>query len=311
MKPNDDSVIGFNYTDHDSYELMCSSGCGHSRGHHINSTDYTSSAWYMECENGSPGEAFIPCTYPVMLTEINYKSGVEDADDWIELHNSTTEDIDISGWVVRDDADNQYTIPSGTVLLAGEYVVIAKTMASFSSVYPVTANVLGSSNITLSSEGDKIKIYNTQNNLQIGMMYLPQAPWSYQANGLGYTLEYIESSNAPWRYSSWFAGCELGSPARSFDPSCSPLVNVEESTMEGQPVMMYPNPTSGMLYVDNSQTTWTLVRIFDLQGALIFQKNLKRETLWQWDTQGLSTGMYLVEFLAEDGSVRAERLIVN
>jgi hypothetical protein len=293
MKPNEDSVIGFNYTDHDSYELMCSSGCGHSRGHDINSTDYTSSAWYMECENGSPGEAFIPCTYPIMLTEINYKSGVEDADDWIELHNSTSADIDISGWVLRDGADNQYIIPSGTTLTAGEYLVIAKDLTSFNAVYPVTANVIGFSGVSLGSDGDKIKIYDAENSLQIGMMYLPQAPWSYQANGLGYTLEYIESSNAPWRYSSWFAGCELGSPARSFDPSCSPLVNVEEEKISDAP-MLYPNPTTGRIFLMNKNGFYKRIEVYDIHGVRVKEQEISSAEIVEIHLSSLASGVYSV-----------------
>lgn len=310
LKPNDHSVVEYGYSDQDGYSLMCSSGCGHSRGHDSASANYSPSEWYLECENGSPGAAFTPCTYPVMLTEINYNSGSEDAGDWIELHNATDADMDVSGWIIRDGADNQYVVPSGTTLTAGEYLVIARDLASFASVYPVTANVIGSSGVSFGNDGDKVKIYNAQNELQIAMGYMSVAPWSHQANGLGYTLEYNEGSNAPCLYSSWFAGCELGSPARSFDPACSPLVNVVESAITDKP-LMYPNPTSGMLYVDNAQGVWTSVRLYDMQGALILQQNLSQHTLWQMDAAVLSIGMYMIELSAADGAKRAERLVVN
>ena len=49
--------------------------------------------------------------------------------DWIELHNTKHEDIDISGWYLSDtDTDlSAYEIPAGTILPAGGYVVLNET----------------------------------------------------------------------------------------------------------------------------------------------------------------------------------------
>ena len=46
--------------------------------------------------------------------------------DSIELFNSTDHTIDLSGWFVSDTADDllKYEIPSGTVLAAGQYLVL-------------------------------------------------------------------------------------------------------------------------------------------------------------------------------------------
>jgi hypothetical protein len=310
IKPNGEIVISYTYSDQDGYDLLCSAGCGHSRGHLPTVIDYSASQWYLECENGSPGEAFVPCEYPVMLSEINYNSSsADDSGDWIELHNSTDVDMDISGWSIRDDNDNVFVVPAGTTLEAGEYLVVVRSVIDFESVYPITDNYIGPSNLAFGNNGDMVKIYNSENELQVSTLYKAVAPWSYLANGLGYTLEYIEASNAPCKYSSWFAGCELGSPARSYDPNCGPLVTVNE-TSGTLSALVYPNPTQGILNIDNSAYTLSSATIYDMQGKIVVSHQFNIDTQWQYDTSELANGIYTVQFRGESGDVGGVRLVV-
>lgn len=57
---------------------------------------------------------------PVRISEVQ----VDDAD-WIELTNTGTEPVDVSGWVVRDDKDTDaWVVPDGTSIAPGAYFVI-------------------------------------------------------------------------------------------------------------------------------------------------------------------------------------------
>lgn len=51
----------------------------------------------------------------------------EDGDlpDWIELHNLTAEPIDLSGFTVSDDFDNDWLIPGGTIEAEGYFLIYA------------------------------------------------------------------------------------------------------------------------------------------------------------------------------------------
>jgi hypothetical protein len=300
QKPNGENVISFAYSKDDGHELDCSAGCGHSRGHLVGGDDYAPQHWFLECENGSPGAEFTPCEYPIMLTEINYNSSDEnDSDDWIELHNTTSDGLDLSNWKFRDGNDNLYVIPSGTTLEAGEYLVLARSTENFSSAYPVTENYIGSTEISLGNDGDRIKIYDAENQLRISMQYKANSPWNYLANGLGYTLEFTESSNEPCLYNNWFAGCEGGSPARSYDAACAPLVSVN-NVKATSTAAIYPNPAIGMIYLDNSNDQWNAIRIFDMHGSLILNEQLNDNSLWQFDVSSLATGIYMVQLSAEN-----------
>ncbi len=84
--------------------------------------------WRPSAEaGGSPGYddgGVVPELGAVVINEILANPG-GGASDWIELHNTTDEAIDLGGWFLSDDADDRmrYEIASGTVLGAGGYLV--------------------------------------------------------------------------------------------------------------------------------------------------------------------------------------------
>lgn len=58
---------------------------------------------------------------PVSINEV--ESNGDAAGDWIELTSMATDPVDLSGWVLRDSADdNGLIVPDGTVLAPGGYV---------------------------------------------------------------------------------------------------------------------------------------------------------------------------------------------
>jgi len=94
-------------------------------------------AWHpSSVEGGSPGEDDPVPQWPlgaVVINEVLAHSDDPDRGDWIELHNTTATDIDISGWFLSDDpaVPEKYVIPGdpstpmdpgNTVLPAGGYI---------------------------------------------------------------------------------------------------------------------------------------------------------------------------------------------
>ena len=63
------------------------------------------------------------CGNPVRINEVESDGGTPG--DWVELVNPTDAVLDVSGIVVKDDDDTQvYTIPEGSAIAAGGYLVI-------------------------------------------------------------------------------------------------------------------------------------------------------------------------------------------
>ena len=94
---------------------------------------------------GTPGEGYVDCNYDIVVSEINYNSLLAyNPGDWIEILNRGNADKDISGWILRDGkTDNIFVIPAGNVLSAGERLVIADSLESFTVKFPTVGNVIG------------------------------------------------------------------------------------------------------------------------------------------------------------------------
>ena len=308
--PTGEEYAGFMYTDHDGMALDCSDGCGHSRGHGSGSSVYAASEWFLECENGSPGELYMGCDYPVTVSEISFMSYMDqDPGDWIELHNTTSDNINIGGWALRDAGDNVYELPSGLTLDPDEHLVIAKDVDDFHAVFPVTANFIGPSAITLSNDGDAIKLYDNADKLLFGMRYKTVSPWPFIAPSNGHTLEYMEAGAEPCNVTNWFDGCPLGSPAKAYDPECLPLVNIAES--ENNTALIYPNPATEYAYADNTLGSITEIRIYDSQSSLVLNQPCANRHRVQLDLSGLSAGVYLLQAIQANGAVAITKLVVE
>jgi hypothetical protein len=107
----------------------------------------------------------------VIISEISYES----TNEWIELHNTTSSSIDISGWYITDhsvypaSSEGDCVIPSSTSIPAGGYLVISTTGtgSSANDLVDITGEILsaagprGAANRPqLSNSGDNIALYN-------------------------------------------------------------------------------------------------------------------------------------------------------
>ena len=74
-------------------------------------------------------------------------------DEFIELHNTTGADVNISGWTIGDDEGTYYTFPSNTIIAAGGFLVY---MDGYSGTPP--SNFVVAGNMGLNNNGEPIFI---------------------------------------------------------------------------------------------------------------------------------------------------------
>lgn len=89
-----------------------------------------------------------------------------------------------------------------------------------------------------------------------------------------------------------------------FDP-----INCEELNTSDQNVIsaaIYPNPSSGILHIE-SATTFDTVQLYNINGQLVFEKELKGKSSFTFD---LSQGMYFVELKNQTHTI-VQKLIVK
>jgi len=148
---------------------------------------------------------FDPILHPVLINEINYNSlDTVDSEDWIELYNRSSNDIDMSGWHFKDSNDsNDYVFADNIVLYPGEYLVIAENLDAFQSTYPDVTNVIGGFSFGLSGGGELLRLYNSEGNLIDRLTYDDTAPWPSGADGKGSSLELINPDFDNALPSSW------------------------------------------------------------------------------------------------------------
>lgn len=88
---------------------------------------------YGRCPNGtgalttttsSTKGAANDCSTPIKINEVESSNGVPG--DWVELYNPSASPVSVAGFTFKDNDDTHtaYTIPAGTLIAAGGYLVL-------------------------------------------------------------------------------------------------------------------------------------------------------------------------------------------
>ena len=85
----------------------------------------------------------------MVINEIESSGG--SPGDWVELFNKGTSAVDMSGWMFRDSDDTRaYTLPAGTIIAAGGYLVLDETTNfSFGLGQPDSARLFAADGVTV------------------------------------------------------------------------------------------------------------------------------------------------------------------
>jgi hypothetical protein len=284
---------------------VCADGWGRSLENKLfQSSPLDSSVWFCGCIGGSPGKAYTPCYESVQFTEINYNNKLTsvNAGDWVELHNNSNLPIDMTGYSFKDAKnDHVFTFPALT-LNAGSYLVLNNDLGLFENRHPMVENRIGTFAFGINSE-DALRLYDASGRLLTSVLFGNANTWPNQPSYEDYTLEYTYQNGYtdPNSASSWFVGCEGGSPGLAYT-ACPVLPT-------GEILNIYPNPTQGMLQVafDNSanSSNSTDIFVFDMQGKLVHSKTVFSEENVvgvQLDLSELQHGVYFIR-LQQDAKV--------
>ena len=127
--------------------------------------------------------------HDIVINEINYNSADNyDTGDWVELYNADDENVDISGWVLKDNNDNhEFVFPLNTLLPPDEFLVICRDISAFQSFSNIT-NCMGNLSFGLSGAGEQIRLYDEQRSIVDSLTYDDKFPWPEEPDGNGATL---------------------------------------------------------------------------------------------------------------------------
>ena len=255
---------------------------------------------------------FIPGTeLNIVINEINYKSSDDfDTGDWIELYNPNSNSIDISNWIFKDDNDsNSYIIPEGTTIQADGYIVIVRNIDDFLDYFPEITNIIGEFDFGLSSSGDGIRIYDSDQVLQDEVNYLSSDPWPDLSNGGGYTLELISPSLDNSLPESW-ANVNLHGSPDQINTSTASITNIDLAN-----TIVFPNPFVNEinLFLTLNNLSNVEISIFDIKGVKIADlfKGILNSGINSIESklEGFSSGLYILEIITSDGIKNNYKLI--
>jgi len=204
--------------------------------------DYTFAGWsfpdlpnkktieFFLTEDMNISANFIPVSQPIIINEINYNSAdTFPSKDWIEIFNRSSDSVDISGWYFCDNSinDNDFIFPENIIIHSGEYLVIAKDLEAFKSVFPDVTNVIGGFSFSLDGGGEKIQLFNNEFFPIDILTYDDTLPWPMEADGQGFTLELISPDEDNTKAESWGASRIIkGSPGKP-NSILNPFVSIE------------------------------------------------------------------------------------
>ncbi|MEI6577000.1 MAG: lamin tail domain-containing protein [Bacteroidota bacterium] len=269
-------------------------------------------SWFAGCIGGSAGGPYTPCPEPVIFSEINYSSSATaDAGDWVELHNTATSAVDLSGWEFRDGDDtHSFTIPSNTVLSASAYLVIYSDHAKFSNRFPAVTNIKGPFAFGLGSSGEAIRLFNNSGKICQSVFYDEAAPWPLGAAGNGYTLELLDPDGHFCDGTNWFAGCPGGSPGEAYATPCP--IGIDVLNQEAD-IKLVPNPSQGRFSIvfNGAETRSTELIIYNFLGGKIFQAIYpKGISTLSVDISDSPPGLYFARISAA-GKVFEQKIVIE
>ncbi|PYI84469.1 MAG: hypothetical protein DME26_13240 [Verrucomicrobia bacterium] len=212
------------------------------RAYDLNHTNLTGS---LRPPRSSPWSGITPATFvtqplPLVITEIMYHpqkpptGNTNDTDnfEYLELKNVGSAALNLNGARFTNGIDFNFTGSSITNLGPGQYAVIVKNRAAFSSRYPTIANIAGEYLGSLDNGGERLALVGPLLEPILDFRY--ENSWYPLTDGVGFSLV-IVNENAPFNtwsnQSSWRPSATVGgSPGRAdLSPPAIPTVLITEA----------------------------------------------------------------------------------
>ena len=175
-------------------------------------------------EPATTSAPYVPVAGDIVINEIMWMGsdpaeGGSIADEWIELRNTTSEDIDLSGWTIENLGTNDnptITIPSGTIT-AGGYFLIANYPSTHpsSAISDFIAVDFASTSVNLNNGGEQLTLRDAGNNI---IDQTPTGSWAAGNNTAG-LYQSMERNHVPGDgtlITSWHTCIDSGCTSTAF-----------------------------------------------------------------------------------------------
>ena len=146
------------------------------------------------------------------ITEIMYNPGGAGGVEFVELKNIGQNPINLNrvNFADGDPFSTRFTFGNLT-LLPGQYCVVTNDMAGFITRYGNGAKIAGQYTGSLSNDGERITLKDSNGNIIHDFSYSDVAPWPVTPDGFGPSLEVLLTDPALYGFdTNWRASQENG-----------------------------------------------------------------------------------------------------
>lgn len=100
----------------------------------------------------------------LVINEVYYDTvGADKDEEWIELYNPTSEEIDLSGYSLISENDSSYFFPEKTLIKSLSFLVLARSDLGFYALYNMSPDISGLT-LNLSNAGDYVVLLDEDEN---------------------------------------------------------------------------------------------------------------------------------------------------
>ncbi|MFH1119221.1 MAG: CotH kinase family protein [Bacteroidota bacterium] len=278
------------------------------RHHNITPSDTLQSITLRISASDTIVAVYVPRVYAdsLVIHEINYNSAPGfDPGDWVELYNPHGYDLDISGWVFKDEDDlHAYSFGPGTIIEPFGLIVIATDPVAFQTLFPEVDNYVGPMGYGLSGSGELLRIYDETGALVDTVLYDDNLPWPLEPDGNGPTLELINPGLDNALGQNWkSSGAPHGTPGEYNSPNVGISMTDPKNNPDAE---IWPNPfRNTAVFTVNTDTKIEggILTIYSTTGTEAARYVDIGTSRFEITSNGLHSGIWFYRFISNSGSV--------
>jgi hypothetical protein len=254
------------------------------------------------------------------ITEIHYNPLNEQAIngnefEFIELKNMVDFDINLSYFYFSNGIG--FTFPAGSILKAGDYLVLASNRYAFEERYGFAP--YGEFSGQLDNGGERVTLRKANGDSLFSIRYNDKSPWPQTPDGLGYSLSLDNNTPAKdfYKQENWFASDIIhGSPGLENSvtgvSSLHPQVPVQFFLYQNFPNPFNPVTTIRFTIAKSVKVELKIYNILGQEMEILVRDNLKSGLYEkQWNGAKYASGVYFYQLKAGDFTAVKKLILIK
>lgn len=272
----------------------------------------------MQITARSWSDFILPFELPkLVITEIMYNSPESTDEEWFELYNNGTTEVDMSGFYMVDSdiahIANPWVFPSGSVIGPGEYFTAKLSSGGAFPFLPDAALTTAGDPFNLGNSSDQVKIYHSNGQLIDSVQYFDT--WYPETDGTGASLTLCDPSADNSLAENWSASLDAFTTLQGntiyATPGSGCILHAAVSQKVQSGIFVYPNPTSDKLYISNPANESLEISILSSLGKTV-KTLLSNQGTTSVDLSDLPKGIYMVKsFNKSNRTSQVNKVIVR